>query len=129
MTPPLRLDPAVVVEDDALFYAEVGRAIRRRRKEVGLSLKTVAKSVGMTAPMILKYEGGAKVSAATLIQLATILDCLPSEFLNYPDPHEQPTIRRLVSAWSRLPNDAARTATITLMETLATGETSRTPTA
>lgn len=119
MIQPLTLSPKTALEDDALFYEDVGKALRRRRKELGLSLKSVGDALGISPPMVLKYEAGAKLSAATLIQLAIALDCLPSEFLNTPDPHEQPTLRRLVSAWSRLPNDGARAATIELMETLA----------
>ncbi|WP_240484596.1 helix-turn-helix domain-containing protein [Brevundimonas nasdae] len=115
------MEPRISPEigDDAAFYSDIGRSLRIRRKELGLSLRVVAASVGISPPMVLKYEAGAKVSSATLVQLAAALDCLPSEFLNVPDPYEQPMIRRLVSAWSRLPNDEARTAAIRLIETLS----------
>lgn len=126
--PTLIMEPRISPEigDDAAFYSDIGRSLRIRRKELGLSLRVVAASVGMSPPMVLKYEAGAKVSSATLVQLAAALDCLPSEFLNVPDPYEQPMIRRLVSAWSRLPNDEARTATIRLIETLSSDAASPT---
>jgi len=119
MIQPLIESRRVPLPEDVRFYAEVGKALRRRRKELGLSLKSVGDALGVSPPMILKYEAGAKLSGATLVQLATVLDCLPSEFLNTPDPYEQPMIRRLVSAWSRLPNAGARAATIELIERLA----------
>lgn len=124
MTPPLDGSSGAGFADDVRFYAEVGGALKRRRKKLGLSLKAVGDALGMSPPMILKYEAGAKISAATLVKLATVLDCLPSEFLTTPDPYEQPMIRRLVSAWSRLPNAGARAATIELMERLAETPTS-----
>lgn len=115
------MEPEIAHEtdEDAAFYGDIGRALRLRRKELGLSLRVVAASVGMSPPMVLKYETGAKISSAPLVQFATALACLPSEFLNVPDPYEQPMIRRLVSAWSSLPNDEARAAMIRLIETLS----------
>lgn len=105
--------------DDDRLYEEVGRALRRRRKELGLSLRAIAAAVDLSPPMVLKYEGGAKVSAATLVRMASALKCLPSELLNIPDPHEHAEIRRLVSSWSQLPSEGARAAFIDLVERLA----------
>jgi transcriptional regulator with XRE-family HTH domain len=54
---------------------EIGRRIRARRLELGLSQEGVADALGVTFQQLQKYEKGVnRVSASTLYDLAQILD-------------------------------------------------------
>lgn len=64
------------------FNQELGRLLRERRKELKLSLKTVAERCGVQFQLIHKYEHGeAQVSAFRLWQLARSLDLDATELL------------------------------------------------
>src|ERR1700744_2777072 len=55
--------------------ANLGRRLRFRRDEVGLSRDSVAEHLGVTPLQIQKYENGTnRPSGGRLLQLATILD-------------------------------------------------------
>ena len=111
--------PPFASEEDRVFYAEVGTTIRRRRLEIGLTLDEVSTAVGVSKPMMHKYEMGWKLSADSLVKIALALDIMPSELLGTPDPYEQPELRRLLSAWGRLPTAASRAAIIALVDDLS----------
>ncbi len=54
----------------------VGATIRLRRKSRGLSQAALAEAIGITFQQVQKYERGAnRVSASTLVRIATALDC------------------------------------------------------
>jgi transcriptional regulator with XRE-family HTH domain len=53
---------------------DVGRRLRRRRLELGLTLQDVAERLGVTSRQVHKYETGAsRVSAGRLRQIAEVL--------------------------------------------------------
>jgi transcriptional regulator with XRE-family HTH domain len=52
----------------------IGRQLRARRRELGLSLRELAKSLGISGQQVQKYEEGFnRVSASTLYVLAALL--------------------------------------------------------
>jgi transcriptional regulator with XRE-family HTH domain len=59
----------------------VGRRIRARRLQMGMSQQALAEQVGVTFQQIQKYESGANsLSAATLYRLARVLEARPGHF-------------------------------------------------
>ncbi|MDC7683316.1 helix-turn-helix transcriptional regulator [Asticcacaulis sp. BYS171W] len=61
----------------------VGRAIRRRRKALGLTQLELALAVGKTFQQIQKYERGTnRVSASVLYDMATFLRCPIARFFD-----------------------------------------------
>ncbi len=89
---------------------EIGRRIRARRLELGLSQEGVAEALGITFQQLQKYEKGVnRVSASTLYELANILDTetsalLPSSSAPRRDRHAalSPEARKLVDGFSAL---------------------------
>jgi transcriptional regulator with XRE-family HTH domain len=60
----------------------IGRAIRNRRTGTGQKQIDVASAIGVTYQQLCKYETGTnRVSAATLIRLAEVLECQPGDIL------------------------------------------------
>lgn len=61
--------------------AHVGRRLRRRRSDLGLSLEEVAMAAGMTSRQASRYESGAAViSAPRLRVLASMFGVSPAYF-------------------------------------------------
>ena len=61
----------------------VGRRVRLRRKELGISQERLAEGLGLTFQQVQKYERGAnRISASRLWDLSQILDVPVSYFLD-----------------------------------------------
>lgn len=104
---------------NADINADIGRALRMRRRTMGLTQRALADAIGVTWVQLHKYEhGAAGVSAEMLHRLAIVLRCSPSDLLGEPDPYEHPGARRLVAAWSRLAAPEQRQAVLALLEAL-----------
>lgn len=104
---------------DSDINADIGRALRMRRRTMGLTQRALADAIGVTWVQLHKYEhGAAGVSAEMLHRLAIVLRCSPSDLLGEPDPYEHPGARRLVAAWSRLAAPEQRQAVLALLEAL-----------
>lgn len=68
--------------------AHLGAQAHRRRRQLRLTQKQVAASIGVTTQQIQKYEDGlATISAARLWQLSQALGLAPQSFF---DGYEQP---------------------------------------
>lgn len=65
----------------------VGRRVRARRTQLGLSQTELAKRLGLSFQQIQKYEnGGNRISAGTLGQIAAALDAPVGFFFRGLDP-------------------------------------------
>ncbi len=121
---------------------EVGRRIRARRLESGMSQTELGRRIGVTFQQVQKYEKGAnRVGAGRLTQIAKVLD-LPVSTLfgtpktslsNEPDvsgPESEylaaPGAFRLLRAYGRLPQSMLRRAVIDLVERLVAVKKPRT---
>lgn len=61
---------------------DIGRRMRERREQLGLTMEQVAKSLGLAVPQIQKYETGInRIGAARLLEIAGVLDHPPLWFL------------------------------------------------
>ena len=110
------------------FDAEVGKRLRARRLELGLSQESVAESLGMTFQQLQKYEKGLnRVAAGTLYKLAKILKTRPenlmppfSERTAAADaPSMPPKVKKLLEAFEGLTPVEQRMCVIALMDMLA----------
>ena len=71
-------DPRAVTDIDR----EIGARLRKRRRDLKLSLRYVAEAVGVSFQQLQKYEtGDNRVAAATLINLADVLKIKPAGLL------------------------------------------------
>jgi DNA-binding XRE family transcriptional regulator len=82
--PPLTDSPQAA---DGLELQEVGRTIRRLRKNGGLSMAALAERAGLSQPFISQLESGAHTpSLMTLYRVAGALDVLPGELFGGAPP-------------------------------------------
>lgn len=114
----------------------VGRQLRRRRLELGLSQLRVARAIGVTFQQIQKYERGSnRVVASRLYDLANVLH-VPVEYFfaeldsgrsaearedqvfgaGYPSPRET---RNLITAYHEIADPALRKKLIELVRSVA----------
>lgn len=71
---------------------EVGRRIRARRLELGLSLNALAVQLELTFQQVQKYESGAnRVAASRLMRIAEALHVPPSFFFPLRRNRSTPT--------------------------------------
>lgn len=70
----------------------VGRRVRLRRKELGLSQERLAEALGLTFQQVQKYERGAnRISASTLFKISRIMEAPVSYFFDgLHDPAKAP---------------------------------------
>ena len=61
--------------------AALGRRIKRRREELGLTLKELGIKLGVTFQQVQKYELGETRMASMVLRLAAALEMKPSELL------------------------------------------------
>lgn len=74
----MNLDPRAVTDIDR----EIGARLRKRRRDLKLSLRYVAEAVGVSFQQLQKYEAGHnRVAAATLVNLADVLKIASTELL------------------------------------------------
>jgi transcriptional regulator with XRE-family HTH domain len=122
--------------------AEIGRRIRARRLECGMSQVTLGESLGITFQQIQKYEKGMNgVSSGRLKQISTLLE-VPMSFFYGPDEDEKtgetalsptqlfkllsrPDTLRLVAAFDRVTSGDVRRSLIRRVEKIAPAETPR----
>jgi len=111
---------------------EVGRRIRARRKELGVTQAALAQALGLTFQQVQKYERGAnRCSSGVLVKIAKRLDAPVSYLLGEEGDrgHDQIPPRALASAgavellevYARIPNSAARKALLNVATALAAG--------
>ncbi len=110
---------------------EIGRRVKVRRLDLGISQTTVAEALGLTFQQVQKYEKGTnRISAARLKRLAEILDVSISYF--YDDKlsgskKKQTTFAlldtayslRLMRAFSRIKDRRIQLRTVELVEGIA----------
>ena len=65
----------------------VGKAIKDRRKQLGMSAETLAELVGVSPTTIYRYEKGnvEKVDSAKLVPIATALGVTPGYLMGWED--------------------------------------------
>lgn len=116
----------------------VGRQLRKRRLQLGLSQLGVAEAIGVTFQQIQKYEGGAnRIVASRLYDLAEVLDVPVAYFfpesdssatngeeeesadIGHPTPKET---LNLVKAYYRIEEPALRKKLIELVRSVAADE-------
>jgi transcriptional regulator with XRE-family HTH domain len=114
---------------------EVGRRIRARRVECGVSQTALGESLGITFQQIQKYEKGMnRVSAGRLKQISTLLE-VPMSFFYDADEEKQPgdihsptrlfdllsrrDTLRLVAAFDRVTSRDMRRSLVQLIEKIA----------
>ncbi len=69
-------EPRTVTEVDA----QIGEAIRVRRKGLGFTQADIADQVGISKQQFQKYEAGdSRLSAALLFRIAIVLGCSPQD--------------------------------------------------
>jgi XRE family aerobic/anaerobic benzoate catabolism transcriptional regulator len=84
---------AARAEHRATFLTNLGRAVRARRSERGLTLKALAESAHLSVRFLLQLEAGVgNVSVGRLLDIAEALGTKPAELL--ASLHEQPTQER-----------------------------------
>jgi transcriptional regulator with XRE-family HTH domain len=111
----------------------VGKRIRLRRVQLGLSQTELGKKLGVTFQQVQKYENGAnRVSCSRLYEISTALD-VPINFffmdssrtsldLAVAEQFDVPDLKdgvHLMTAFRQIPNGAIRKSFIVLVETLA----------
>lgn len=132
---------------DATVAKQIGRRIYLRRSQLGMSLKEFAGKLGVTYQQIYKYEHGLnRISASRLLEISEILEVsigffftglhrepitesvlltlpLPSIPMG-PNPEKVSSIHRelfrLIRAFRRIPEKAARERVIALARSFAT---------
>jgi transcriptional regulator with XRE-family HTH domain len=78
---------------------EVGRRIRARRLELGLSLNALAAQLELTFQQVQKYESGAnRVAASRLMRIADALQVPPSFFFPAQNKSGESNLEFLTSA-------------------------------
>jgi transcriptional regulator with XRE-family HTH domain len=124
--------------DTQAWDVEVGRRVRARRLECGMSQTTLGESLGLTFQQIQKYEKGMnRVSAGRLKQISTLLQ-VPMAFFYDSDDDKQPSetsspsrlfdllsrrdTLRLVAAFDRVTSRDMRRSLVQLMEKIAPAE-------
>lgn len=67
--------------------ADIGPAVKQRRKQLGFTLADLAKRAGVSQGMLSEVEGGKKnPTLRVALQIATGLDCHLSELIADPEP-------------------------------------------
>ncbi len=80
---------------------ELGGALRRRRKELGLTMQQVADHAGLSVGFISQVERGLTApSLSSLVSLSEALDTHISRFLDQPDGSERVTRQTSRTAYS-----------------------------
>lgn len=81
----------------------VGRRVRLRRKELGISQQCVADGLGLTFQQVQKYERGAnRISASKLYEIGRLLRVPIGWFFDGLDDPGSPNTDAYASAWSQI---------------------------
>jgi transcriptional regulator with XRE-family HTH domain len=109
----------------------IGRRIRARRRQLGLSQQALGHSLGLSYQQVQKYEGGVSpIGAGRLQQLAEILNVPVSVFFDErrdgPEDREAvfafldtPYSLRLVQAFAKMPDRPIQQRIVQLLEQIA----------
>lgn len=106
----------------------VGAKIRLRRKQLGISQKTLADAVGVTFQQVQKYENGAnRVSASSLARIAKTLQTPIAEFFgneadaapNLFEMISAPGAADMLAAYAAIPSSDCRQALLVVARHLA----------
>ncbi|HEV7878644.1 helix-turn-helix transcriptional regulator [Bradyrhizobium sp.] len=66
--------------------ALVGKRIRSRRIEAGMSQENLAKALGLTLQQVREYEKGTqRISSGLLLKIAELLECNVTHFFEHPN--------------------------------------------
>jgi transcriptional regulator with XRE-family HTH domain len=92
MDKPLRPKTYAAYDGPDPIDVEVGLALRRLRRNAGLSQTDLGESLGVSFQQIQKYERGSnRISASTLVKLARFLGVPPGELLPQDDAPPTPS--------------------------------------
>ena len=84
----------------------VGRRVRLRRKELGISQERLAAGLGLTFQQVQKYERGAnRISASKLYETSRVLGVAAGYFFEGLDDPSSPSGDNYVNAWSAVVED------------------------
>ena len=109
----------------------VGARVRLKRRDMGLSQKDLADSIGVTFQQLQKYEKASnRISVSTLVRIADALGTTVADLIGeLDDGHRsfgdltsylgQPGMLELVQAFSRLPPGPQRRAVLDVVITMA----------
>ena len=106
----------------------VGAKIRLRRKQLGMSQKSLADAVGVTFQQVQKYERGAnRVSASSLARVAKALEMpVAALFDNEPDAAPNlfsaigaPGAADMLAAYASIPSNESRQALLAVARLMA----------
>jgi transcriptional regulator with XRE-family HTH domain len=110
---------------------EVGKRIKLRRLDLGLSQERLGETLGVSFQQVQKYEKGAnRVSAGRLLEIATLLK-VPVSFFFGGDSHEVPDSGnvfawldtayslRLMKAFAQIKEPHIQRRTVELIEAIA----------
>lgn len=116
---------------------EIGRRIKMRRLEIGMSQESLGKALTLTFQQIQKYEKGInRVSSGRLRQIAKILDVPVTFFFSdlggaggsaISAMLESDLPLRLLKAFSRINNRDIQRSMVDLVESIANGADQRMP--
>lgn len=81
----------------------VGRRVRLRRRELGVSQQRLAEGLGLTFQQVQKYERGAnRISASKLYEIGRLLSVPIGWFFEGLDDPASPNTDEYTSAWSKV---------------------------
>jgi transcriptional regulator with XRE-family HTH domain len=115
------------------YDLELGKRIRLRRVELGISQSDLADKIGVSFQQVQKYEKGVnRVGAARLQQIATALD-VPVTFFYESQTREAKEVDsllfldssfslRLLRAYASVKNQAVQRQFVSLIESIAANE-------
>jgi len=113
----------------SLYDNEIGRRIKLRRLELGMSQETLGKALALTFQQVQKYEKGTnRVSSGRLQQVAKILDVPVTFFFSdlggsggsaISSMLESANSLRLLKAFARIQNRQIQRSTVELVESIA----------
>lgn len=102
---------------------QLGRALRRARKERGLSQQALANQLALSGQQIQKYESGAnRISVSVLLRLARVLGRSPVSFLPPGTPGGSASsepVRAMAALMERIPSLEHRRALLVLARGLS----------
>jgi transcriptional regulator with XRE-family HTH domain len=106
---------------------EIGRRLRERRLELGLSQESVAESLGLTFQQLQKYEKGVnRVAATTLVRLAKVLQTRPEALLPGAEAPASlvmsAKVKRVAGVFEDLSTSELRQCMVLLMDRLAAAD-------
>lgn len=98
---------------------QIGARVTARRKELRMTLATLARAVGVTFQQIQKYEKGTnRISASRLVAIAQVLETSAASLLAEDSPDMVAGASVLAKEWSQIPDPEQRQAIMTIVRSL-----------